>query len=156
MLGLTHLTAAASTGTNTFFLYIYPIFMMFVALLAGLGGWAAYHVHWKKKTDVRHDHDRRVAATCDAVLGSPADLNTGRPEYPGLVRDMSDLKLTVGHMNGTGMTLVDLGEKAVKLAEKTSNDLTEHIKHVNRDEQHFASLEARVTGIISGKGALNE
>ena len=133
----------ATSAADSFTLYIYPSIMVLATLIAALGGIPLYRRRQERERQ-RIDHQKRVAAASDAVLGMPADPNVGRPVAQlGLVDVVANIQKTVGHMNGTGMTLVDLGETAVTIAKETKEALRDHTAS---DDARFAALEKAQKG----------
>ena len=62
---------------------------------------AAYIPYWIKREQRRKAHEKRVEATCDAVIGLPADPNVGRLErIPGLNERVQRIQDGIGVMNG--------------------------------------------------------
>jgi hypothetical protein len=72
---------AADTGAG-----LDVVVLTFIGTFAGL--LAAGAVLWpiyQRRVSRREAHERRIEATCDAVLGIEADTNLGRQFKPGLV-----------------------------------------------------------------------
>lgn len=105
---------------------------------------AAYYPHLKDrkaKQEAEEKHRKRAEATHDAVLGREADPYVGRARIPGLVETVPELRLavdkvqrTVGHVNGSGDSVMDLIAKG-NAETKVVKDALEI--HINQDTHRF-------------------
>lgn len=128
---------ATSNPDTIYFIVLPSIGMLFTFLGILVAGYPWWRQHQKKLQNADTQVARRKA-TEDAVLGTPADPNTGKPATRGLVLDVADLVKAVGQMNGTGKSLVEMAEEGLKVSSTTASLLN---THTNQDDQRFSHLE---------------
>lgn len=127
----------ATTSPDTVILILLPSIGMLIALLGVLiAGFPIWKQH-QKNLGLQDMKTARAKATEDAVLGTAADPNTGKPATRGLQADMSDLVKAVGQMNGTGKSLVEMAEQGLHVATSTASLLDTHTK---QDDRRFGEL----------------
>lgn len=107
----------AGTGTNLALweIVFYPVLSLLIA--AAIAATPAF-LAWRKAKAQRQTHDDRVKATCDAVLGLPADPNVGRLQRtPGLKDVVVDIQAAIGARNGKSI-MAHINEIEKKLEER--------------------------------------
>lgn len=124
---------------------------------------AAYYPHLKDrkvKQAAEEKHRKRAEATHDAVLGREADPYVGRARIPGLVETVPELRTaiaavqrTVGHINGSGESVMDLiaaGNAETKVVKEALEI------HINQDTHRFDEANRAIGGNTQAISALTQ
>lgn len=90
--------AVAGNGFALWEIVFYPAISLLIA--AAIAATPAL-LAWRKTRAQRQTHADRIEATCDVVLGLPADPNVGRLQrMPGLMDVVADIQQAIGARNG--------------------------------------------------------
>lgn len=92
--------AAVTTGGPEIPLWLWVLLPSLSVMFAGGMFLIAWAPGWRRRLEIRREHERRVSATCDAVLGKDANPAVGQLKVKGLVEVVPDIAASIGRTNG--------------------------------------------------------